>query len=103
MPLDPTADADDSINQVVFTIRDFLDRLCYKPAVPNQEDRRRLEEIVRDDLARHIQSYHGERTVEWLDRCCTPGVALSQVISAGRHPPTVLALTFQTLDDLPRA
>ncbi|KAI3609526.1 terpenoidsynthase [Moniliophthora roreri] len=61
-----TGTSAESINQVVSTIRGFLDRLHYSETPVSQEDRRYLEKTVRGDFARHVQ-HHGARSSEWLD------------------------------------
>ncbi|ESK85022.1 terpenoid synthase [Moniliophthora roreri MCA 2997] len=67
-------------DQVVSTIRGFLDRLCYSEPMVSQEDRRHLEETVRDDFGQYLH-HHGALSSEWLDITVTPSVAIAQVSS----------------------
>ncbi|ESK92012.1 terpenoidsynthase [Moniliophthora roreri MCA 2997] len=73
-----TGTSAESINQVVSTIRGFLDRLHYSETPVSQEDRRYLEKTVRGDFARHVQ-HHGARSSEWLDITVIPAVAIAQL------------------------
>ncbi|KAI3609631.1 terpenoid synthase [Moniliophthora roreri] len=65
-------------DQVVSTIRGFLDRLCYSEPMVSQEDRRHLEETVRDDFGQYLH-HHGALSSEWLDITVTPSVAIAQL------------------------